>query len=403
MEIREYKALTINDETLKIVKNFIANEKEGDEKARNTAEMALKKFLIKTDDGSFTLKSNEFHGKSENMHTSHGAITESMEKFVKPAKLKGKKQVSVLDICSGLGYNAASCIEFLDDDVEIEMDLIEISNETMALSLLLDNPLESYEIVKKTVEDSLYEEGIIRFRQCQVTIPERINVNLHLKDAREVVKELEGNKRYDAVFLDPFSPLKSPELFTNEFFILLRNLLYDDGIILTYTSAAPVRAAIVNCGLHVGEGPSLGRSGGTIVSSNPELIDKPLSKRDERMIALSDAGVPFEDPDLNGTSPDILERRELKRQALRGKEKLASTVKTPVYLNEKLEESRLKRRVLNNLKKLGFDDLDSFKSRYVVCPQYRECICGRKCKNYKNSRERIKEMSYRLRSLIRDK
>ncbi len=395
-----YKALTINKKTLKIVENFIDNEKEGDIKARNTAKIALQKYLIKTDDGSYTFKSESFNGKSENMHTSHGAISEAMEKFVKPAKLDGKAKVSVLDICSGLGYNAASTINSLNDDVEIEMDLIEISKETIALTLLIETPLKSYKIIKKAVENKLYEEGIINFKYFHDKIPKRIRINIHITDARVVVNELVGHQKYDAIFLDPFSPLKSPELYTNEFFRCLRNLLKPDGVILTYTSAAPVRAAVIKSGLHVGEGPSFKRSGGTIASLNQDRIDKPLSIKDERMIALSDAGTPFKDPEFKGTSRSILHSRDQERKILRGNEKFSSTVKTPVYLNESLNKSRLKRRVLNNLKKLDFDDLISFKSRFVVCPQYSKCICGRDCGRYNNSRERINEMSHRLELLL---
>lgn len=334
------------------------------------------------------------------MHTHHGAVKEAVEKFVKPARLKGKVKVSVLDICSGLGYNAASCIEYLGDDVEIELDLVEISKESVALALLLDSPFESYKIIKKAVEGRLYEEGIISFRHCDNEVPPGIRINLHIEDARMVVEELTGQKTYDAIFLDPFSPLKSPELYTNEFLEHLKTLLKVDGVILTYTSAAPVRAAIVNSGLHVGEGPSLGRSGGAVAALNPKMIAKPLSMNDERMIALSDVGIPFKDSDLNGSSPDILKRREEERKISRGNSKLSSTVKTPIYLNKELEDGRLKRRVLNNLKKLGFNALKSPEARYVVCPQYKECICDGDCGDFDNSRERIYEMSHRLRLIL---
>lgn len=400
MKKDNYKALTINEQTLNIVKKFIKDEKEGDNKARETARLALQEYLVKTDDGSYTFISESFNGKSETMHTHHGAITEALEKFVKPAKLEGKDKVCVLDICSGLGYNITSCIEYLDDDVMMELDLIEISKETITLALLLDAPLKSYNFLKKALEDELFEEGVINFRYCQNIIPDNIYINLHTEDARVVVKEVEGKKKYDAIFLDPFSPLKSPELYTNEFFKVLRNLLADDGMILTYTSAAPVRAAMVTSGLHVGEGPSLGRSGGTVASLNLDVIDKPLSMNDERMIALSDAGIPFKDPDFNGSSQHILQKRDQERKLSRGTDKFSSTVKTPIYLNEELDEVRLKRRVLNNLKRLGFNDLVSDKSRFVVCPQYDDCICGRDCENYDNSRERINEMSDRLRLLL---
>ena len=79
----------------------------------------------------------------------------------KPAKLEGKKEVKILDICSGLGYNAAACIENSNSDVEIEIDMVEISKETLAAALFIDNPIESFDVVKKAIEDKLYEDEIM--------------------------------------------------------------------------------------------------------------------------------------------------------------------------------------------------------------------------------------------------
>ena len=78
----------------------------------------LDEFLIKTGDGSYTLKSEGLEGASETMHTYHGGLEESLEKYVKPSKLTGKEDVHVLDICSGLGYTAAVCLEYLNDTDE---------------------------------------------------------------------------------------------------------------------------------------------------------------------------------------------------------------------------------------------------------------------------------------------
>ncbi len=180
-----YQPLTPADEAMEIVRNWFKNEKMGDREARKKAELDLKKYLVKTEDGSYTLNSNSHNGNSETMHTHHGAIKESLEKFVKPARLEGKGKVRVLDICSGLGYNAASCIEFLDDEVEIEIDMVEISKETVAASLLIENPVESYEIIKKVIEEKLFEDGSLRFKFHKSEIPDRININIHLNDARE--------------------------------------------------------------------------------------------------------------------------------------------------------------------------------------------------------------------------
>ncbi|MEN6552123.1 MAG: MnmC family methyltransferase [Methanobacterium sp.] len=398
----DYQALTATDDALKIIRECFTEEQTGNKFARNKTKNLLKEYFIETADGSYTLKSNNVNDKSETMHTHHGAISESMEKFVKPAKLEGKKEVKILDICSGLGYNAASCIEFLGDDVDIEIDMIEISRETIASSLFIEDPIKSYSIIKSAVENKLYDDGTLGFKFNKDEIPDRIKINIYLSDARYVIKEID--KKYDAVFLDPFSPLKSPELYTIDFFLILKNILKDEGIILTYTSAAPVRSAMVHAGFYVGEGPLFGRkSGGTVASKVPEVIEKSLPDNDERMIALSDAGVPFRDPELNASNDEIRERREKERKSLRGIKKFASTVKTPIYLGKDVNDTRLKRRLLRNMNALGFADLKSKEVKYIICPQFDECICGCKASKLDSSSSRINEMAARLSKVIEEK
>lgn len=398
----DYQALTAIDGAIKLVRECFAEEKKGNREARNKTKNFLKEYFIETADGSYTLKSNNVNDKSETMHTHHGAITESMEKFVKPANLEGKKEVKILDICSGLGYNAASCIEFLDENVDIEIDMIEISKETLASSLFIENPINSYGIIKNAVENTLYNNGTLGFRFNKEEIPDRITINIYLSDARYVIKEID--KKYDAVFLDPFSPLKSPELYTLEFFLILKNLLKDNGFVLTYTSAAPVRSAMVHAGLYVGEGPLFGRkSGGTVASKVPEVIEKSLSDNDERMIALSDAGIPFRDPELNESSDEIRRKREDERKSVRGIKKFASTVKTPVYLGKDVNDPRLERRLLRNINALGIHDLKSKKAQYIICPQFDQCICGCRVPKLDNSYSRINEMAARLSKVIEEK
>jgi predicted methyltransferase len=101
----EYRALTVTEKVIKILKNCFESECKGDSSARSRAESEIKLFLVKTGDGSFTLRSDGSNGQSEIMHTQHGAVEEAIQKFVEPSKLLEKEDVNVLDICSGLGYN----------------------------------------------------------------------------------------------------------------------------------------------------------------------------------------------------------------------------------------------------------------------------------------------------------
>ncbi len=428
-----YKPLKVQENVLNIVKKCFRNENRGIRDARKTALVELDEFLIKTGDGSYTLLSEGSKESSETMHTYHGGVEESLEKYVKPSHLIGKEDVHVLDICSGLGYTAAICLEFLNNEThntvrnpKITIEMVEISPLTLACGLIIPSPIKSHEFVKRAIEDKLYDTGFLKHRLITNEIPDNISLNLNLIDAREIVMKLnsvsqdslksKGNikknnkslpqysaieKVYDAIFLVPFSPGVSPELYTLEFLNGLKSMVKDDGMLLTYTSSAAVRYALINLGLHVGEGPSFGRSGGTLASVSFDKIEKPLSDKDERMIALTDAGTPFRDPNLKDSSDNITERRQKERSKARNNNRFASTVKSPIYLCNDIPESRLRRRVLKDLRKLGFEDLVSEKSKYVVCPQYKTCICGNECENFDNSRDRVIEMGKRLDKIVK--
>jgi Uncharacterized conserved protein len=399
-----YMPLTPQEEVMLLVREWSLKEKSGDKTARKWAANRIKDFLVETDDGTYTLKSQTKGDSSETMHTIHGALSEARRKFAEPAKLKGKKSISILDICSGLGLNAAATLdnimddEFLmDGDLEfLEIDLVEISWETLAAALIIPCPSKSHHIIKKAIENYLIHQGLLIFPAEQKEIPCFVDIRVHCEDARKMIMKIPENQSYDAVFLDPFSPARSPELYSKEFLSRVRTLLKIDGIILTYTSAAPVRYALLDAGLEVGEGPAMGRSGGTIASPNSQRISKSLEDNDERMIALSDAGIPFRDPELNLSAERIIENRHQERMMERGNSKMASTVKTPIYLASDLDDERKKRRVLKHLDKFGIDDLNLLKSRYLVCPQFSICICNCGHGKPSTSRARIKEMEKRL-------
>jgi tRNA U34 5-methylaminomethyl-2-thiouridine-forming methyltransferase MnmC len=362
---------------------------------------------VKTSDETYTLRSQDIKGNSETMHTSHGALREATEKFAKPAELRGKKQVAILDICSGLGINASAALEQIMDPLlrgdvkKLTIDMVEVSWETLAATLIIPSPSQSHYVIRKAIENYLIAQGLLSFPCEKNEIPYNVDICVHCQDARKMVMEIPENQEYDAVFLDPFSPAKSPELYSKEFLAKIAGLLKEDGVILTYTSAAPVRHALLDAGLEVGEGPAMGRSGGTIASPSLIKIPKSLSNADERMIALSDAGIPYRDPDLNLSANEIIKNRQLERIYVRNKFKIASTVKTPIYLasdidGKKLDDARIKRRVLKHLESFGINDLNSLKSCFLVCPQFSNCICCCGQGRSSGALSRIKEMEKRL-------
>jgi tRNA U34 5-methylaminomethyl-2-thiouridine-forming methyltransferase MnmC len=357
-----------------------------------------KDYFVLTDDGSYSINSKEINNKVETLHTSTGAISESFEKFIKPMKFDYAKDIAILDICAGLGYNTSAAIaDFVKNSGrKLTIDMVEISKATFACGLLVPSPIPEHDMTKKAIEEELIAQGYAALSLEKTEIPENIRLNLFIEDARQTVQNLEDDT-YDAIFLDPFSQNMAPELFSLEFFNEFRRVIKDDGIIATYTSAAPVRSAFIEAGFYIGLGPIFGRmQGGTLASPNPEMLDYALPKNDEIRIALSDVGIPFRDPSLNSSSDYILAARTEERHNARHSTRISSAVKTPIFLGQEMDDEKLKRRVERNLAKMNIPSTTSPEARYIVEVEdgYSE---NQDSKN--NSRNRILEMQKRLKKV----
>ena len=168
----------------------------------------------------------------------------------------------------------------------------------------------------------------------------------------------------------------------------------ETGIVATYTSSAPVRAAFIEADFYIGLGPIFGRKqGGTLASPSQEMLDTSLPKNDEIRIALSDVGIPFRDPGLNNSSEYILEKRTEERHEKRHTEKISSAVKTPIFLAQEMDDEKLKRRVERNLAKMNIPSTTSPEAKYIVEIEndYQE-----KQSIENNSRNRILNMAKKL-------
>ena len=356
-------------------------------------------YFVLTDDGSYSINSKEINHKVETLHTSTGAISESFEKFIRPMKFNYDEDIAILDICAGIGYNTSAAIaDFIKNssNSKLTIDMVEISKATLACGLLVPSPISEHDITKKAIENELIRQDYAALSLEKKEIPDNIDINVYIEDARQTVQRLEDDA-YDAIFLDPFSQNMAPELFSLEFFKQFRRVIKDDGIVATYTSSAPVRSAFIEADFYIGQGPIFGRKqGGTLASPNPEMLDTSLPKNDEIRIALSDVGIPFRDPNLDDRSDVILERRTEERHNARHNTRISSAVKTPIFLACEMDDEKLKRRVERNLSKMNIPSTTSPEAEYIV-----ECEKDyvKNQNNTNNSRNRILEMKKRLKKV----
>lgn len=395
----ENNARIISDDIFDLINECFSEERSSrnNENRLNFFD-TYKDYFVLTDDGSYSINSKEINNKVETLHTSTGAISESFEKFIKPMKFDYSRDIAILDICAGLGYNTSAAIEdFMRNSTKnLTVDMVEISKATLACGLLVPSPIKEHDITKKAIEDELIKQDYASLQLEKCEIPENININVYIEDARQSVQKLKDNT-YDAIFLDPFSQNMAPELFSVEFFTQFRRIIKDDGIVATYTSSAPVRAGFIETGFYIGQGPIFGRKqGGTLASPNPLMVDIALPKNDEIRIALSDVGIPFRDPDLKGSSESILNYRTEERHLARHNSKISSAVKTPIFLGDEMDDEKLKRRVERNLAKMNIPSTTSPEAYYII-----ECEkeYSKKQDEKNNSTNRILDMKERLKKV----
>lgn len=137
-----------------------------------------------------------------------------------------------------------------------------------------------------------------------------INFKLKNDDARKVI--LEDHNLYNLIFLDAFTPSKCPCLWSYEFFKLLNEHLEEDGLILTYSTSASIRAAMVEAGFEIGNiyNERLNKFTGTVAAKNKSQIKYPLSEYDFGLLKTK-AGIFYRDENLNSLNEAINKARKI--------------------------------------------------------------------------------------------
>jgi tRNA U34 5-methylaminomethyl-2-thiouridine-forming methyltransferase MnmC len=266
---------------------------------------------VKTADGSLTFYSEKFQQTYHS--TTAGALREAVEKFCKPCKVeeKAKKgKVNLLDSCFGLGYNTFAFIQTaLSSNPRAELQIISFERDLKVIEESLKLNWKELEKFKPVLRDAL------KNKSCQwgfltlnyFSYSPKVKLKVFIGEGREVIKKLW--KRYrsfaDAVFHDPFSPSVNPELWSYEFFLLIRKIIKEDGVLATYSGATPVRRALHMAGFGVREGIALGRKSTSTLAS-------PRFKTQERILKKFSlpSGVPFRDPELKDPPELITSRRQ---------------------------------------------------------------------------------------------
>lgn len=201
--------------------------------------------LTKTNDNSYTFFNETYQ---EYYHSLTGALEEAQKKYIEP--LHVKDGMKILDICFGLGYNTYAALEAAKD-----LKIIALERDKEVLQKLQQIELPGkYSIIKHVAKDGKYKDS-------------DYDILLLFGPAEETIKMI--NEEFDVVFLDPFSPKKNPELWTEQFFAEVYKRMKYGGKLATYSCAAQVRINLKAVGFVVVDGPAVKRRGPSTIATKP--------------------------------------------------------------------------------------------------------------------------------------
>ena len=252
------------------------------------------RFACRTDDGSYTFYHPVFR---QHFHSMAGAAMESDKKYLEPCLIRERLQqggsLKILEIGFGMGFNAAA-LHRAAKETGGSAELVSLESDPAVLraaALLPEHP--DPEMIAALQEQNCFADA-------------GFQLNLIYGDART---SLPDGIRFDAVFLDGFSPDANPELWTAEFIGELKKRLKPDGLLATYSTAYPVCGALLQHGFRLYNSAPFGRKRGGLLAALKEQTHLPaLAEKDYLITTKSTAGTPYSDPGLNSTREEILTR-----------------------------------------------------------------------------------------------
>ncbi len=264
-----------------------------------------------TDDGSPSLRSSFY---KESFHSSKGAKTEALEKYLFPAEIhqfSADKVLKVLDVCVGLGYNTACLLEELaQTHLKLKWWGLEIDQRPLQIAIQTDSFRRLWSPSSIRILESIHRSNHWQEFQSEG--------ELLIGDARHQISLLPKELKLDLIFLDPFSPSHCPELWTEEFLNSLAQLLNPNGRLITYCSAAAIRGSLRRAGLNLqtllpkNTDKKLWSKGTIAIPQNAKDSLLPNSQRFVPLTIMEEehlqtkAAIPYRDPSGDAKTQEII-------------------------------------------------------------------------------------------------
>jgi tRNA U34 5-methylaminomethyl-2-thiouridine-forming methyltransferase MnmC len=241
--------------------------------------------LVATKDGSNTLFSQKYNQHYHN--PDDGAIDEALSKHVIPAFTyhQNKKELTILDICFGIGYNTFSTIYYvLKNNLDLKLNIY-----SPELDGNLVKSLDKFEFPKEFENIKHIINSIAKTNKYE---DEKIKIEVFIGDARRYIKTLPSSS-FDILYQDAFSSEVNFELWTKEYFDDIYKLCKKDCVMSSYAIATPIRLSMYEAGFFIYEHRPVKRKITLSFMQKQEIIGKYIDmelkkQRNTQAIALYD-------------------------------------------------------------------------------------------------------------------
>jgi len=205
----------------------------------------MKRQIIKTSDGSYTLYIEEWN---EHYHSKHGALQEALYVFIKQGLqflAKKKSSVRILEMGFGSGLNALLTYDFArEHQLNIEYVGVEgfplISEEINALN---------YKKLLKTHDCSQMFDA---FHQLPWNVSKALDDMFTLEKKLSAFEDVElVQHHFDLIYFDAFGARVQPHLWEYKMLQKMYDCLSINGVLVTYSAKGSVRRDLIKLGFEV--------------------------------------------------------------------------------------------------------------------------------------------------------
>ncbi len=200
--------------------------------------------IIRCGDGSATLKIKD---SEISFHSSHGAIQESQHVFIDAGlkhfkeKHPGFKKIKIFEVGFGTGLNALlTAIQAPKIKTTIEYHAIDLHPlpDDLFFKLNYAEILNEFELFK-TITQTPWNQLVF------------ITPFFKLKKIEADLTAYASNEKFDIIYFDAFAPDDQPELWTEDIFKKIFEVLNSRGMLVTYCSKTIVQKALTAVGFTI--------------------------------------------------------------------------------------------------------------------------------------------------------